>query len=110
MGHARSLLSLSDGEAMVRLADEVISNGWSVRRLEEEVRTAQQASLEPAAAPPKAAPAAKGRPAWLNELEENLRDAMGAPVSIKYGRKRSQIVIECATKDELDRLYRKLTQ
>jgi hypothetical protein len=39
-----------------------------------------------------------------------LVDAIGAPVSIRYGRKRSQIIIECSGRDELDRIYHRLTQ
>jgi ParB family chromosome partitioning protein len=106
MGHARSLLALSEVETMVRLADQAIQQAWSVRKLEAEVKTAQQGLTSPQE--PKAP--VRARPVWLNELEENLVDAIGAPVSIRYGRKRSQIIIECSGRDELDRIYHRLTQ
>jgi ParB family chromosome partitioning protein len=106
MGHARSLLALSEVQTMVQLADQAIRQAWSVRKLEAEVKTAQQALTAPQA--PKQP--ARARPVWLNELEENLVDSIGAPVSIRYGRKRSQIIIECSGRDELDRIYHRLTQ
>lgn len=105
MGHARSLLALSEVQTMVQLADQAIRQAWSVRKLEAEVKTAQQALTAPQA--PKQP--ARARPVWLNELEENLVDSIGAPVSIRYGRKRSQIIIECSGRDELDRIYHRLT-
>ena len=48
------------------------------------------------------------RPVWLNELEESLVEALSTPVSIKYGRKRSQIVIECAGREEFDRVFARI--
>lgn len=108
MGHARCLLAVTEPELMVQLADEIIRQGWSVRRLEAEVKEQQQAAIAPEAAKTQAT--SKGRPVWLNELEETLVDALGAPVSIKYGRKRSQIIIDCAGRDELDRVYQRLTK
>ena len=44
----------------------------------------------------------------LNELEENLVEALSTPVTIKYGRKRSQIVIDCAGREEFERVFARL--
>lgn len=106
MGHARCLLALPDPDSMVRCADQCIREAWSVRRLEAEVKALQAAST----GAPATKTTARARPVWLNELEETLVDSLGAPVAIKYGRKRSQIVIECAGRDELERIYQKLTK
>jgi ParB family chromosome partitioning protein len=103
MGHARSLLALPDAEAIVACADECIKQGWSVRALEAKVKDAQQASK---GAPAKASE--RNRPVWLNELEESLVEAWGTPVTIRYGRKRSQIVIECAGREEFERVFQRL--
>lgn len=105
MGHARSLLALGDPETMVRVADEAIRAGWSVRALESKVKEAQAATLGTAQARK-----AKGRarPVWLAEIEESLVDSLGTPVSVRYGRKRSQIVIECAGREEFERIYQRL--
>ena len=105
MGHARALLGLGDAQVMVATADEAIRQGWSVRQLEARVKELQQAAL----ASPKSAPATgKTRPVWLNELEESLVDALATPVAIRYGRKRSQIVIECAGREEFERIFQRL--
>lgn len=104
MGHARTLLALDSPEAMTRWADEAIRQGLSVRALEAKVKETLQASLGTA----PAAATSKGRPVWLNELEESLVESLGTPVSIRYGRKRSQIVIDCNGREEFERVYRRL--
>jgi ParB family chromosome partitioning protein len=104
MGHARSLLALPDHEAMNRLAEQCIKHAWSVRELEAKVRAALEASK---GAKPTST-ASKQRPVWLNELEESLVEALGTPVAIRYGRKRSQIIIDCAGRDEFERVFQRL--
>ncbi|MCU0862728.1 MAG: ParB/RepB/Spo0J family partition protein [Planctomycetes bacterium] len=111
MGHARTLLALPDAETMVRSAEECIRQGWSVRALEAQVKAAQEASM---GAPSTSAPAAaanaksKGRPVWLNEVEESLRDNLSTPVQVRYSAKRSKIVIECAGRAEFERVLDRL--
>jgi ParB-like chromosome segregation protein Spo0J len=104
MGHARTLLALPDAEAMVACADECIKQAWSVRALEAKVREALEASK----GTPTAKTSDRARPVWLNELEESLVEALGTPVTIRYGRKRSQIVIECAGREEFERVFQRL--
>lgn len=103
MGHARSLLGLSDGETMTNCAEECIRQGWSVRALEAQVKALQEASRGTGKAP-----STKARPVWLNELEESLVDALGTTVAIRYGRKRSQIIIDCAGREEFERVFQRL--
>ena len=105
MGHARTLLALSDPEAMVRWADEAIRQNLSVRALETKVKETLESSL---GATTTKTGAKKGRPVWLNELEESLVDSLGTPVSIRYGRKRSQIIIDCAGREEFERVFQRL--
>jgi hypothetical protein len=45
---------------------------------------------------------------WLNEAEESLVDNLGTPVSIRYSKKKSQIIIECAGRDEFERVLGRL--
>lgn len=109
MGHARTLLGLVDRDSMVKFADECIRQAWSVRALEQQVKDANQALTQPAAAANgKPAGAKKARPVWLNELEESLVDALSTTVAIRYGRKKSQIVIECAGREEFERVFQRL--
>lgn len=109
MGHARCLLALPDAEAMTAYADECIKHGWSVRETEAKVKAAQEASL---GTPTKAGGAtkSKGRPVWLNEIEETLVENLGTKVAIRYGRKRSQIIIEVAGREEFERIYARLKE
>lgn len=103
MGHARALLSLADAAAIQTCATECIRHGWSVRVLEEKIKGLQNLAKghqEPARA--------KARPVWLNELEESLVEALGTTVTIRYGRKRSQIVIDCAGREEFERVFQRL--
>lgn len=110
MGHARALLGLPDADGRVKLADECIRQGMSVRKLEALVKdVALRAPKDQAQAVAGAASTTKkARPVWLNELEENLVESLGTPVSVRYGRKRSQIVIDCAGREEFERIYAKL--
>jgi len=105
MGHARSLLALPDHETMEITADAAIKQSLSVRALESLVKDMQNSAAgkepEKAQAEPKAK---KARPVWLNELEEGLVEALSTTVNIKYSRRRSQIIIECANDSELDRV------
>ena len=110
MGHARSLLGLVDRDLMVQMADEAIRGTWSVRGLEERVREANEATKSPGkpAANSGSKSSGKERPVWLKELEETLMENLAAPVSIKYGRKRSQITFECGSREEFERLFDRL--
>lgn len=109
MGHARSLLALPDQETMEITADAAIKQSLSVRALESLVKDMLEGSTgkkdEKDPSEPKAK---KARPVWLNELEESLVEALSTPVTIKYGRKRSQIVIECAGREEFERVFARI--
>lgn len=105
MGHARALLALPDADTQTRSADECIKQAWSVRALEANIKGALEASKGQASGDK---PPGKARPVWLNELEESLVEALGTPVSIRYGRKRSQIIIECAGREEFERVFQRL--
>ncbi|GAB4135967.1 MAG: ParB/RepB/Spo0J family partition protein [Planctomycetota bacterium] len=103
MGHARALLGLPESER-TRIADLAIRQGLSVRQLEEKVRGTggARSSSKPASGK------GRGRPVWLNELEETLTEALGTRVVVRYGNKRSRIVIECIGREEFERVYARL--
>lgn len=108
MGHARSLLGLVDRDAMVPLADQCIRQAWSVRALEQRVKELNEAVANTPAAATTKQSKKTARPVWLKELEESLVDALATPISIRYGRKKSQIVIECAGREEFERVFQRL--
>ncbi|MCA8976472.1 MAG: ParB/RepB/Spo0J family partition protein [Planctomycetes bacterium] len=107
MGHARALLGLVDRDLLEQVADAAIRGGWSVRALEQHVREANEAMAAPTKAA-KAKSGTRGRPVWLKEIEETLMDNLATPVTVRYGRKRSQIAIECGSREEFERLYERL--
>ena len=110
MGHARSLLALPDAETMEITAGAAIKQNLSVRALESLVKEMLEGSKGQRDDKEEArAPAQKGsRAVWLNELEENLVETLSTPVTIKYGKKRSQIVIECAGREEFERVFARI--
>jgi ParB family chromosome partitioning protein len=120
-GHARSLLATPDRITQERLAGEVIHEGLSVRALEERVRAAlREAQAEDGAdrvggtgdeqalpgqtQPTKAAHTL--RPPGVHDLEELLEDRLNTRVKVDMGGKRGKLVIEFATLDDLERIYR----
>ncbi len=105
MGHARSLLALPDAAAMTEMATSAIREALSVRALETKVKGALEASAGTGSG---ASPKKSTRPVWVNELEENLVDALGSPVHIRYSRNRTQITIECGNREDFERVYQRL--
>jgi ParB family transcriptional regulator, chromosome partitioning protein len=107
MGHARALLGLADPASRIKLAEDAIRRGLSVRQVEELVRELSAPVGD--SKPSRDLSARKAaRPAWLNELQETLEEVLGTPVAIRYGRKRSKIVIECAGREQFERIFERL--
>lgn len=104
MGHARALLSIPSLDEQRLLAEDAIKRGLSVRQVEQLVQSVKTSKVE--AEKPEPAPrAVKDRPSWLKEIEDNLEEALGTMVAVKYGKKRSHITIECLGRDEFERVY-----
>ncbi len=105
MGHARALLGLGDPEEQKALAEEIIRKKLSVRQVEALI---QELSVKK---PKKGKPSktkGKDRPPWLIEIEETLEEAYETPVSVRFGKKRATITIECRSRDEFERIYEQL--
>ncbi len=93
MGHARALLGLDAPHLVLDLARRAVSEGWSVRETERQVR--RQAAGKPPARPAKVDPNVKA-------LESRLSETLGAPVTIAHGPKGGRVVIRYHSLDELD--------
>ena len=105
MGHARALLALADPADQRKLAKRIAEKNLSVRRTEDLVRRARQAS--------SASPAAVedlAKQANLRELEDTLSRRLGRRVRIRSRSERGNgdIVISFASLDEFDELIAKL--
>ncbi|PYM08171.1 MAG: chromosome partitioning protein ParB [Candidatus Rokuibacteriota bacterium] len=100
MGHARSLLSLTNVVDQLKLRDEILAHSWSVRTTEDSVRTAG----DEARTRRGVARAPRRRSAELAALEESLQRALMTRVRITGDERRGRIEVVYATPDELERL------
>ena len=108
MGHARALLGTPDRAYQEQLARRVVSEGLSVRAVEDAVRARQQDDPAPST---RATPATKRlRPPGLLELEELLGDYLDTRVKVDMGARKGRVVIEFSTLEDLERIYRQMTE
>ena len=102
-GHAKVLLSLTDDQQIETLANRVITEGLSVRALEELItlgagRTNDDATTQPVLKRRK--PVAPG----LADIAERLSDRLETRVKVDMGRTKGRITIEVATLEDLQRV------
>jgi ParB family chromosome partitioning protein len=111
-GHARALLGTPDRAFQESLARRAVSEGLSVRAVEEAVRArTQEAPAEVASVPDAdAGPARRLRPPGLLELEELLSRYLDTRVNVEMGTKKGRVLIEFATLEDLERIYRVMTE
>ncbi|MFF1506992.1 ParB/RepB/Spo0J family partition protein [Streptomyces sp. NPDC058326] len=102
-GHARALLGVEDPEAQDKLAFRIVSEGLSVRSVEEIVSL--MGSEEPVGTVKPKGPRAGGRvsPA-LTELATRLSDRFETRVKVDLGQKKGKIVVEFASMEDLERI------
>ena len=101
-GHARAILSLSDADAMQRLADKIVNEDLSVR-------AAEAAAKAPDAGRPRTPkPQAGARRAHLEEVAERLGDRLNTRVRISLTAKKGQINIDFASIHDLNRILDEL--
>ena len=93
MGHARALLALESEEEQLRLRDQILATGLSVRETEAHVRAQK-----------RTAPDGRSKPAHFVVIEETLQLHLGTRVAIRPGRKHGKIEITYTGEDDLQRL------
>lgn len=102
--HARALLGLEDSAYAVHIAERAVTEGWSVRRMEEAVRTRQSDDVQP-----RKPRSVRLRPAAIIELEARLAEHLEARVSIDYRGKGGRVVVRYQSLEDLERIYRRLS-
>ena len=108
MGHARALLGSPDRAFQEELAKRTTAEGLSVRAVEDAIRAHNDhLALEPEAPLP---PTGKLRPPGLLELEELLGDHLETRVRVAMGAKRGRVTIEFSDLEDLERIYRRMTE
>jgi len=105
-GHARALLGTPDRAFQEALARKAVAEEWSVRQVEQAVRE-REGGAEDAAAKPTGT---KLRPPGLLELEELLSSRLDTRVKVSMGAKRGRVVIDFASLEDLERIYRVMTE
>lgn len=103
-GHARALLALTDELDQVQVARQILDEGWNVRQTEQAVRELLAAA--DAETPPEAVAPGTTRPAAVLELEQLLADHLDTRVRVNVRGQRGRVVIDFATFDDLERIYR----
>ncbi len=114
-GHARALLGTPDRVFQEELARAIVGENLTVRDVEERVR-AHQGEADGAAEdaePELDEPTEKVavvRPAALLELEELLSGHLDTRVQVSMGAKRGRVVVDFATLEDLERIYRVIVE
>ena len=108
MGHARALLGTPDRAFQEQLARKAVNDDMTVREVEEAIRARSDSPASTRG--PSAPKVAKLRPPGLLELEELLGDYLETRVQIAMGPKHGRVQIEFATLEDLERIYRVMTE
>jgi len=109
-GHARALLGTPDRAFQERLAARAVAEGMSVREVEEAIRRRGETADGNGAAKPKPRKGGRMRPPGLLELEELLGEHLETRVRVSMGAKRGRVTIEFSDLEDLERIYRAMTE
>ena len=103
-GHARALLGLGDGAAIERLAQRIVSEGLSVRAVEEIVALGGDEKS------PTRKPRTRAgiRNEALDELASRLSDRFETRVKVDLGKTRGKLTVEFASVQDLNRILASL--
>ena len=124
-GHARALLGTPDRTLQEALVSRIVAEGWTVRQVEEAVRAGAPEEEDghvaqdalPAATSggntegttKGAAPRRLPEPGLL-ELEELLSTHLNTRVKVELRNRRGRVVVEFATLEDLERIYRAMVE
>lgn len=110
LGHARSLLVITNKEARQSLCREAIRRQWSVRELERRVRGSADGARTEGAASASKRSSSGGLNAHLADLEKRLGEHLGTRVQVVRGKKKGsgKVVIEFYDLDQFEGLMSRL--
>jgi ParB family chromosome partitioning protein len=121
-GHAKALLGTPDRALQEALARVAVDQSLTVRGLEEAVRNAVNPGAASTTVTPKpgttGAKPKTGNPGRVNlvkepglhELEELLSEHLATPVTVTLSGKHGKMVVEFADLEDLERIYRLMTE
>ncbi len=104
-GHARALLALGDSSAMERLANRIVTEGLSVRAVEEIISVGIKGGKKKSSSSKS-----KSVSPELSELAEELGDFLNTRVTIDKatGKSNGKIIIEFASGEDLRRIIEEI--
>ena len=107
-GHARALLGTPDRSFQEGLARRAVAEGLSVRAVEDAVRARNElgGQTPESESPPRPRLRAPG----LVELESLLSQHLETRVKVDMGSRKGRMVIEFASLEDLERIYRAMTK
>jgi ParB family chromosome partitioning protein len=105
-GHARALLGIENSAMRLDAWRRIVADAMTVRQAEEIARALKATAtiVKPAAR------ASRPTDPHVRAIEDSLRHALGAPVSLARGRTGGRIVIRFHSDDELEGLLDRLTR
>jgi ParB family chromosome partitioning protein len=106
-GHARALLGTPDRAFQESLARRAVAEQLSVRAVEDAVKARNELG---GAEPDPATARTKLPPPGVLELEELLSSHLDTRVKVQIGAKRGRVTIDFATLEDLERIYRAMTE
>lgn len=112
-GHARALLKLELPEDQVRVARQILEEGWSVRETERRVGEPRGTESEaqqdaPAEILDRAKPEPKGLDPQVQRVEEAIRKFFGTEVHLHHTTKGGRIEIRYFSNEELERVLEQM--
>lgn len=109
-GHARALLGTPDRAFQEALARRAANEQLSVREVEDAVRERSHGPSPEGGAVIAQNRAGRLRPPGILELEELLADHLATKVRVDMGASKGKVVIEFATLEDLERIYKAMTE
>jgi ParB family chromosome partitioning protein len=103
-GHARALAAVEDRAFAEHVAKRAVSEGWSVRQIEEAVRLRRGEASARGGRPRLR----EVRPAEIIELEHRLAERLNARVKVELKGGRGALHIDYGSLEDLEKIYRKL--
>ena len=107
-GHAKAILAAPAGEPQKRLAQKVVDEGLSVRETEALAKRLAKAEDAPEPTQKPVDPARESYLLHLSDLSKSLTQRLGHKVQFQEGAKKSQMVIEYYSLEDLDDILAKI--
>ena len=101
-GHARAILSVPDENSRLKLAERIVGDGLSVREVENLARLFAAGQVERAPRPIT--------PKSFKTVARKLRRLLSTNVRVRLAKDKGKIEIEFQSEEDLDRIYRLLTE